>query len=236
MAESRNDPPASMWRRVGGWVQTPFGASLVAGFLLLLLGFYVFKGEESTAPVDSGSVAAGQKQKQLRPDDATEQAVERPFWLLPPQTFSDASQYSELVARDSVGTDVLVGLPKEIYEEPSRFEGVPFFIVGRVVRQEEVPGPFYNREFKLVAGERGFSAYVGATSDFSFASTGSVVYAHGRLAAVGESQLPGEAAPNRSIYLLSTRRNGGELATPRFSAPSNGTLGRAFRRVERATG
>jgi hypothetical protein len=104
------------------------------------------------------------------------------------------------------------------------------------VRQEEVPGDYFDREFKLVAGERGFSAFVGATDYLAFGPTGSVAFALGRLAAIGESQLPGEARPERSIYFLTTEENGGEMDTPGFYPPSSGTLRRAIKRVEEATG
>lgn len=100
MPQYKKAPPASTRTRVRAWVQTPLGAGLVAGFVLLLIGYYFFNTDDSSAPVDPGAVAAEQRKEQSPPEDATEQAAQRPFWVLPPQTFPDASKPGEGVAKD----------------------------------------------------------------------------------------------------------------------------------------
>lgn len=236
MPQYKKAPQPSTAKRIRAWVQTPLGAGLVAGFVLLVIGYYFFNTDDSSAPAGAGAVAVDQRPEQPTPEDATEQAAQRPFWVAPPQTFPGASEPGDGVAEDLVETDLLVGLPKEIYEDPSSFADRTFYIVGRVVRQEEVPGDYYDREFKLVSGERGFSAFVGATDYLAFGPTGSVVFARGRLAAVGESQLPGEARPERSIYFLTLEENGGNVEAADLYPPSSGTLRRAVKRVKEATG
>ena len=83
---------------------------------------------------------------------------------------------------------------------------------GRPRRQPTpVDGSFYDREILLNSGESGYDAYVGATGYLTSVQDGTIVATRGLLAAKGETERPGEGGVLRSIYLLATEENGGEV-------------------------
>jgi hypothetical protein len=239
VARYQRPPPPSAWKRAVAWAHTTLGATIVGGLIVGLIVaaivFYVFEhGGENSSSV-SVTTAKPTPKPPPEPKSATEQAAQRAIWTSPPTTFRNADVGAEgAAATDPVRTDLLVGFPREIFEEPESFEGKTFFVVGRVVSHQPVTGPFYDRELRLVTGESGFDAYVGAASYETLVVTGEVVTALGRLAATGETRPPG-GSPHRSIYLLSVREENGGEVEGQILTPSSGNIRRAIKRVKAST-
>jgi hypothetical protein len=244
MAEYRKAPKAPLGKRIVDGVRNHLGASIasfVVGVAVLVFGI-LFLGQggsesgSSTTVIRGSGRQATRTEREEKPKDAVEEAAQRPFWIAPPTTYESAEKYEgEVAALSYLRTDLLVGFPKEIYEQPEPFVGKPFYIVGRVVSQTPLPHSFYGRELRLVSGEPGYDAYVGATAYLTDVRDGDIVLARGRLAAAGETQQPGGGPAFRSIYFLATfEGNGGDVEDD-ILAPSSGTLRAAIKRVTQAT-
>jgi hypothetical protein len=230
-------PPPPPWKRFLAWAHTPLGATIVGGLVVAAVVFYVFEhgGDNSPIAPPTATRAKYKAGPPKKPANATEQAAQRQFWISPPRTFDGADEAGGSVAATTiVPVDLLVGRPKEIYEEPEDFEGLPFYAVGRVTRQESVEDPFYDREFQLTSGEGGYDMYVGADDYLAFAPTGDVAVVFGRLAAIGETRRPG-SSPKRSVYLLSSEEDEGKVDDALLFSTSSGTLRRAIKRVSAET-
>jgi hypothetical protein len=244
MPEYHKPPEPPRDEKVKNWMQSNLGATIVGGIVvgvvLLLVGYLAF-GQGGSGSGTSTTVVEGpggpvtRTEPEEKPKDAVEEAAQRPFWIAPPTTYESAEKYEgEVAALSYVRTDLLVGFPKEIYEEPEPFVGKPFYIVGRVVSQTPLPHSFYGRELRLISGEPGYDAYVGATAYLTNVRDGEIVLARGRLAAEGETKQP-DGGTFRSIYFLATfEGNGGEVEED-ILPPSSGTLRAAIKRVTEAT-
>lgn len=235
MVEYRKVPPPPPSKRLLALTRHPVVAGIVAtvvgGFLLyLIFGFPGSNSSSTTRPPAAQEASA-------EPVDALEKIEQRPYWITAPETFdaADAPTAWGVAAVQGYPLDLLVGRSKEMYESPEAFRGKTFYIVGRVVSQQTLAGPFYERELRLVSGERGYDVYVGMGRFSGGASDGDVAVVFGRLAAVGETHAPG-LPPQKSVYMLSLYQNSaGGVESAILVSTTSGSLRKAIRHVTART-
>jgi hypothetical protein len=171
------------------------GVSGIAAVLGLLALFLAGGGDDPGMPT----------QLDAPPETLSEHIERSDVWVDPPRMFESFDDPLEVpgageraVAAVSRG-DVVAKTPEELADDAFIYENVPIYLVGRVADVRGVPpelGIF--NELELKAGD-GSVAYVGA--GFFDGSEGDVVYALGRIAAIGRTRLSSGATEDATYFL-----------------------------------
>ncbi|MDQ4144924.1 MAG: hypothetical protein M3198_14535 [Actinomycetota bacterium] len=147
------------------------------------------------------------------PRNVLEQIEQSDVWLEPPTVFesADGSESGEAgvpwnVAAVQLG-DVIALTPEELVDDGLRYEGAPIYIVGRVSNRRSVPTGFGLEEELELLGRDGTVAYVGSAGSL-FGAEGDLIFALGRLAALGRAQV-GDGRAARAAYFLAMEPDGG---------------------------
>lgn len=146
------------------------------------------------------------------PSSVLEQIEDSSVWSEPPLLFETADDTLSFpgdtawsVAAVESG-DVIALTPEELADQAVRYQGVPVYVVGRVEDVRAVPDQFgMENEVRLTAAD-GSVAYLG--SGQFLASEGDLIFALGRIAAVGQARLP-SGAPLDVAYLLTLNPSSG---------------------------
>jgi hypothetical protein len=202
-------------------------AAVLAALILLLLAF-----DSRDSPNSTGGAS---REALEDPRNATEEIATRSLWRDPPQLFAQAEDslsyegdgngpyIGQVVATDSFG-NVQAYDPEGLAQAGASVQGLPVILVGRVVTDTSQRSEFdVTREVRVVGENRSFDAYIG-TDNLGAFPTGTVVYAIGRLAAVGPTETPDGAKLQSSYFLATLNNNGGEVREVAFDAASRAVL------------
>lgn len=173
------------------------GVVAVVGLILLVLT----RGGGERLPISEGP-----------PRSLLEQIEQNDLWVEPPtifdsadDTFSFPGETAWSVAAVDAG-DVVALTPEELIDEAVRYEGVPIYIVGRVQDARTVADDFgVDQELQLVDAD-GSIAYVASRSPSG--AEGSIIFALGRVAAIGQTRIP-SGATREAVYFLTVNPSSG---------------------------
>jgi hypothetical protein len=202
-------------------------AAVLAALVLLALAF-----DSRDSPNSTGGAS---REALEDPRNATEEIATRSPWRDPPQLFAQAEDtlsyegdgngpyIGQVVATDSFG-NVQAYDPEGLAQAGASIQGLPVILVGRVVTDTSQRSEFdVTREVRVVGENRSFDAYIG-TDNLGAFPAGTVVYAIGRLAAVGPTETPDGAKLQSSYFLATLNNNGGEVREVAFDAASRAVL------------
>jgi hypothetical protein len=184
----------------------------ITGFLALRDG----GNGDGGNPVGRGSTSAV---KTERPRNLVEQIAQLQIWVRPPTTFKSAADaHSE---DSNSGLEHVILCPsvvdsRDLVDNAFLYEGDFVFLVGRVVRIRTLDDRFgVDTEYQL-ATVRGTDAYVAASPYLRGAildllpvpQEGDVVYAAGKLAAIGDARAAPSAPIRSSAYFITDENVG----------------------------
>jgi hypothetical protein len=224
----------------------PLISTIVGGIVVLLVsGLLVFDGGDGNiGPGPSGGgPTAGQQINTDPPDNAMEQIEQRSFWLAPPETLDDADVEIGYTT-EVLGGDVTAVTPRDLVEDPANYEGSSVYLVGKVVATQgfKVDEGYYSgevshisQEYRIKGTAPGFDAYIG-TDPENFAQIGDVIYALGRLAAVGESRAFRGGSFRTAYFLTLGTVEFDSLSLPDSVAPSIRDAAKGLRNPRRSHG
>lgn len=181
------------WQKI---LQHPAWAGISGMAAVLgLLALFLAGGDDSELPL----------QAEAPPRSLQEHIERNDVWLGAPRVFESVddpltvSGAGERAVAAVFRGDVVAKTPEELADDAFTYENVPIYLVGRVADARGVPpelGIF--NELQLTAAD-GSIAYVGV--GFNEVSEGDVIYALGRIAAIGRTRLASGGADDAAYFL-----------------------------------
>jgi hypothetical protein len=131
--------------------------------------------------------------------------------------------------------DVNAYTPRELAEDGPLYEGDALYVVGRVVAQRERKSDNgIDREFQILGKDPGYDAFVGGNALASSVDIGVIVFALGRIAAVGETSIR-RGRRVQTVYVLALSDPGdlGDIGPVDFTR--SGSIRRAVKGIRQLT-
>lgn len=231
------------YRHVWHGLNTPLLATIVGGVIVAVVIIVLggSGGADDDNGTDSGGGTGEAPTTEAPPKSATDEAARRGFWDGDPQVLSGGERtpnyegdglgpyIAQAAAIDIFEADLTVYTPRNLVEEAASLRGLSVVLVGRVVSDVKTASGFLlSREVRVVGGERGYDVYIGTDNRGRF-EPGTVVWASGRVAAVGRSETPSGRAAQSAYFLSIVNENGGEV-----DAIGRNPGSRAIRRTARS--
>lgn len=190
---------SSAWSKVYGH---PIITSFIAGFILLLISYFVFGIGRSHDPAPPGRADS-------TPDNVIEEVAARPFWTAAPRVYESATQQrvdgneNDIYDGTVSGGDVVAVTPRDLTERTSQYAGRSIYLVGKVTAQADINTKHgLTTEFEIHGTDPGFVAYMAQDDQrIGRAPTGAVIYALGRLVAAGEAT-DGRGRRVKAVYFF----------------------------------
>jgi hypothetical protein len=216
-------------------------AAVLVAVLAAIPAYLALRGEDRASPGAVGGRSAPLVDPNEPPKSIIEQIAQRDIWIRSPKTFESASDRENSGNGDTGLADSIIGPSvvdsRDLVDNAVLYEDDFVFLVGRVVRIRSLEDTFgVDTEYQL-ATVRGTDAYVAASfpghpilSLLSDPVEGDVVYAGGKIAAVGEARsAPGE--PVRSAVYFVTDEDVGIEKYERGRPVDSATLQRALNAI-----
>jgi hypothetical protein len=202
-------------------VATVVGGLSVIAIVAILTFVFRTVGHEGSGLQTSAELRPGAVHAR-KPNNGIEEIATRPVWLAPPKLISHAldgvdfegdgyGPYVAKVAAVGDDNDVDAYSPRRLLVAGQSIAGLPIVVVGRVESDDPQLTDFgVSRVVRIIGAEQDVDAYIGTDSSGSF-RVGDVVFALGRIAALGATSPLGGKGQFQSVYMLAMEQRGGDV-------------------------
>jgi hypothetical protein len=202
------------------------GAGVIVTAAIAVTTFFIASNDGADNGVHTGP-----------PDNLLEQIEQSDVWAEPPQVFANSAEAMHIpgtigwpVAGLTGAGNVIALTPEELADDAVTYDGIPLYLVGRVTDERALTGEFdLVNEFEIV-DPTGSVAYVGSGAFLD--PEGEMMYALGRVAAVGETTLPSGRTTEAVYFLALNPATGVDFDTDVFELDDVG-LSRSIRDAAR---
>jgi hypothetical protein len=202
MRMTQGSPQPSFWR---SWIDPKqLGTGTVLAFVVVLAAGIVG---------DSYSILKSEARELVSPDGeprVIKEIASRDIWVTRPRTFGSAADRPQTghVNASSGGADFIVVTPDALVRNAPDYEGLNIILVGKVALSVQLPSDEGFAEELTLATDHNRLAFIRRdvpepTEETTMHRRGDVVFALGRLAAVGRARDP-TGRQHQAAYFLAT--------------------------------